>query len=144
MEQQDRQWEWTDGERGDGLGATRPAQRRLSVVARLGSRREVTLLALLVSLAGAFAGWHARLVARPAPPAVVYGTGLAHMSGTSQEMTCTAMAEKPDGSELCTRWTVLRPGQQAVQARLLDDMQCPAVEADQATGRWACTVPTTT
>ena len=109
-------------------------------------RNELTLLAMLVSLAAALAGWQFHLFplpistphrAAPTPP-VVYGTGLAH-NGAS-DMTCTAMAADDRGGESCTVWTILLPGQQAVEAlRLPIGRTCPGVIADQHTGHWVCT-----
>ena len=147
----DRDWaKWTDEERDRFLGGTSaPPPRRLGVRSR---RNELTLVALLVSAAVSLAGWQLHLFSFPisAPRAVavptapvVYGTGLAH-NGAS-DMTCTAMAADARGGESCTVWTILLPGQQAVQAlRLPVGRTCPAVIADQHTGHWVCTKAVTT
>jgi len=110
----ERDWaKWTDEERADYLGvstsatAATPRMRRTASVAARG-RTEVTLLAMMVSLVASLTVWHFHLyqplvggpvLQRPQPlPAqvsratIVYGTGLAYMNGSSQEMTCTAMA----------------------------------------------------
>jgi hypothetical protein len=113
------------------------------------SRTEVTLVAMAVSLVASWMVWHTHLIQRVAPapstqrqelPApIVYGTGLAHLNGDSHEMTCTAMASNT-GGEYCTSWTLLAPGQRAVQAAPLPvGANCAAVEADQQSGRWVCT-----
>lgn len=145
---QDRDWaKWTDEERTRFLGTSGRAPR---IAGPAGQRREITLLAMLVSLVVSVLLAHSHLfgwlAARPAHqsaqhvPAIVYGTGLAHVNGASQEMTCTAMATNAAGVEVCTAWTPLFPGQQAVQAAALPaGTSCPAVAADQHTGRWVCT-----
>lgn len=88
-------------------------------------RTEAVGLAIAVSVAAAWAIPHFHLLrlgrrldapAPPALPAVVYGTGLAHMGAS--------------------------PGQQAVQAAPvapITGMRCVAVVASQQTGRWTCT-----
>jgi hypothetical protein len=151
---QDRDWaKWTDEERDRYLGGTTvSAPGRPEACGRASSRRtEATLLAVLVSLAVSLAGWHFHLFRLPAltHPAVVvpttpvvYGTGLAQ-NGASQ-MTCTAMATDARGGESCTAWTILGPGQRAVQATPLPaGTACPAVVADQRSGRWMCSAATT-
>jgi hypothetical protein len=159
----ERDWaRWTDEERARYLGSsTRVAGAGVPVhepefgyeACQASRRRELTLLAMVVSLAASLVSWHfhlLRFVAHPAPaPApratVVYGTGLAHLNGQSQEMTCTAMTTNAQGSEVCTAWTLLLPGQQAVQAASLPaGANCAMVTADQQAGRWVCAaVPAT-
>jgi hypothetical protein len=153
----ERDWaRWTDEERArylsssSGVAGTgvRVHEPKLGYGACQRSRlREVTLLAMAVSLAASLATWHFhlfRFVVNPAPShaprsTIVYGSGLAHLNGQSQEMTCTAMTTNAQGSELCTTWTLLLPGQQAVQATSLPaGASCSAVTADQQAGRWAC------
>jgi hypothetical protein len=104
---------------------------------------------MLVSLGLSLASWHFhlfRFVAQQAPAQVpratiVYGTGLAHMNGQSEAMTCTAMDMNAQGVQSCTSWTILSPGQQAVQAGALPvGTACLAAQVDQHTGRWVCTV----
>jgi len=103
---------------------------------------------MVVSLVASYAVWHVHLIQRvapsahlrqPATPAIVYGTGLAHLNGDSHEMTCTAMAQNSAG-QYCVTWTLLAPGQRAVQAAPVPPgANCAAVEADQRAGRWVCT-----
>jgi hypothetical protein len=104
---------------------------------------------MLVSLGLSLASWHFhlfRFVAQQAPAQVpratiVYGTGLAHMNGQSEAMTCTAMDMNAQGVQSCTSWTILSPGQHAVQAGALPaGTACLAAQVDQHTGRWVCTV----
>jgi len=53
------------------------------------------------------------------------------------------MATDARGVESCTEWTLLSPGQRAVQATQLPvGTTCPAVVADQQSGRWVCTATT--
>ena len=151
MSWQERDWaRWTDEERGrfvDGHGA--PARTQLGLRSQ---RNELMLLAMLVSVVASLACWQFHLFSFPvsAPHAAavptapfVYGTGLAH-NGAS-DMTCTAMVSDARGSPSCTVWTILVPGQQAVQAlQLPAGSTCPAVIADQHTGHWACTNAVTT
>ena len=143
----DRDWaRWTDDERAGYLGSSTGIGHHPGTPA---SRRGVTLLAMLVSLGLSLVTWQFhlfrfsahRLPAQAPQPAVVYGTGLAHFNGQSpEEMTCTAMAVNAQGTQSCTTWTFLSPGQQAVQAATLPaGTSCTAVEADQHTGRWVCT-----
>jgi hypothetical protein len=144
----DRDWaKWTDEERAGYLtGSTRVgASDRVGGVS---SHRGVTLLAMLLSLGLSLVTWHfhlLRFVGQHAPArvplsSIVYGTGLAHFNGQSQEMTCTAMAVNGQGVQSCTMWTFLSPGQQAMQAAALPEgTNCAAVQADQHTGRWVCT-----
>ena len=148
---QEREWaKWTDEERDRFLGATSaPAPLRRGVRSR---RNELTLLAMLVSVVATLGCWQLHLFSFPvsaphgaaAPAAaVVYGTGLSHNG--SFDMTCTAMLSDASGGESCTVWTILRPGQQAVQALQLPvGSTCPAVIADQHTGHWACMNAVTT
>jgi hypothetical protein len=145
---QDRDWaKWDDRERAHFLGAApAPTRRRVAV-----ATSELTLLAVLVSAAGTFLISHFHLQQRllslhPAPvvspPRVIYGTGLGHFKGSPQEMTCTAMATKADGSQTCTTWSYVMPGQRMQQAAPLPPgTDCSAVEVDQQLGRWACTAP---
>jgi hypothetical protein len=66
---------------------------------------------MLVSLGLSLASWHFhlfRFVAQQAPAQVpratiVYGTGLAHMNGQSEAMTCTAMDMQPFRRRRATR-----------------------------------------
>ena len=157
---QDRDWaKWTDEERERFLGDVRaPVQIRGGWThaghARLhlrSPRIEVTLLAVLASLAVSLVGWQLDLFRLPiathpagvAPAApVVYGTGLAH-SGTSQ-LTCTAVTTDARDVESCTDWTILLPGQRAVEAMPLPvGTTCRAVVADQRSGHWVCSAATT-
>jgi hypothetical protein len=101
---------------------------------------------MLVSLGLSLATWHFhlfRFVAQQAPAQVprattVYGTGLTHMTGQSDAMTCTAMAIN-QGIQTCTSWTILSPGQQAVQAAPLPaGIACLSAQVDQHAGRWVC------
>ena len=143
---QERDWaKWTDEERDRFLaGASAPPRMRLGVRSR---RNELTLLALLVSLAASLAGWQFHLFSLPishtpvrtVPTApVVYGTDLAH-NGAS-DMTCTAMVADAGGAESCTVWTILVSGQRAVEAmQPRAGSTCLAVIADQHTGQWVCT-----
>lgn len=113
-------------------------------------RVELTALAIAISLVASFGIAHLhvlRLGGPPAlpvqpapPPAVVYGTGLAHAPG-GEEMTCTAMESDARGLQSCTTWQYLQPGQRLVQAATLPagGPLCTAVVADQATGSWKCT-----
>jgi hypothetical protein len=144
---QDRDWaKWTDAERARFVGAGRPTTIGSDPRTTVGRRSEVTLLAMLVSLAGSWGVAHFHLLDAvrpapvPAPPsrAVVYGTGLAHLDGRGT--TCTAMAADSLGAQHCTTWTLLAPGQRALQAEPLPaGTACSAVEADQESGRWVCT-----
>ena len=107
-------------------------------------RKELALLAILVAVA-ALAGRQVHLFSsRPVAVApVVYGTGLAHKGAS--DLTCTAMVTDARGGESCTVWTILLAGQQAVEAlRLPVGRTCPAIVADQQTGRWVCTQAVTT
>jgi hypothetical protein len=151
MGRQEREWaKWTDQERDRFLGgASAPAPLRRGVRSR---RNELTLLAMLVSVAASLGCWQLHLFSFPVaaphraatpPAAVVYGAGHAHDGST--DMTCTAMVSDASGGESCTVWTILLPGQQAVQAlRLPVGRTCPAVIADQHTGHWVCTTAVTT
>jgi hypothetical protein len=156
---QERDWaKWTDEERSRYLGSSTRADTRAGPLrSRFGfhesSRRDLTLLAMLVSLGLSLATWHFhffRLVAQQAPAQVpratiVYGTGLAHMNGQSEAMTCTTMEVNAQGSLSCTAWTILSPGQQAVQAAALPaGTTCTAARVDQQTGRWVCLAGATT
>lgn len=106
---------------------------------------------MLVSLAASFATWHFHPIRQltqrpsrgaPAPAPIVYGTGLTHLTGSSRQMTCTAMVAMPNGSQACTEWTLLEAGQRAVQATPLPAGEsCSAVQADQQTGGWTCAGP---
>ncbi len=95
---QDRDWATWTGEERDRLlaGMCAPARTRLGIRSRC---NELTLLAMLVSLAASLTGWQFHLFRLPISPSaadvvptapVVYGIGLAH-TGASR-MTCTAMA----------------------------------------------------
>jgi hypothetical protein len=147
---QERDWaKWTEEERARFVGGTTaPPRPRQGLRSR---RNELTLLAMLVSLAASLVGWQFHLFSLPistphsrVPTApVVYGAGLAQ-NGASR-MTCTAMEADGQGGESCTVWTILFPSQQAVQALQLPvGSTCPAVIADQHTGHWVCTNAVTT
>jgi hypothetical protein len=149
---QDRDWaKWTDEERTRYVGgATAPVRASTQTY---GSRRgEITLLAMLVSLGASLMIWHLHFLnfaaGTPSPALVVptspvvYGTGLADMTGASEEMTCTATATDARGAESCTSWTILSSGQHAVQAAPLSTgINCASAEADQQSGRWICVAP---
>jgi hypothetical protein len=145
---QERDWaKWTDDERAR-MVAGRVSTTTTCAQANPRRRVELTVLAIAVSVVASFGISHfhvLRLGGPPAlqpapPPAVVYGTGLAHMPG-GQEMTCTAMESDAQGVQSCTTWQYLQPGQRAVQAVQLrpGGPFCSAVVADQATGGWKCT-----
>ena len=151
---QERDWaRWTDEERSRYLGSsTRVVAGAAPVRSRFGfhasSRRGVTLLAMLVSLGLSLLTWHFHLFQAVAqqPPlqvprsTIVYGTGLTDFNGQSDESTCTAMEVNAQGIQSCTLWTILLPGQQAVQAATLPaGSTCLAAQVDQHTGRWICT-----
>ena len=117
MGRQEREWaEWTDEERDRLLGGTSaPAPPRWRGVRS--RRNELTLLAMLVTVAASLGCWQLHLFSFPvsaphraaAPTAaVVYGTGRAHNGST--DMTCTAMVSDASGGESCTVWTILLPG----------------------------------
>jgi hypothetical protein len=151
---QERDWaRWTDEERSRYLGSsTRVDTGAGPVRSRFGfhesSRRDLTLLAMLVSLGLSLATWHFhffRSVAQQAPvqvplSTIVYGTGLTDLNGQSDESTCTAMEVNAQGIQSCTVWTILSPGQHAVQAATLPaGSTCLAAQVDQHSGRWVCT-----
>jgi hypothetical protein len=107
---------------------------------------------MLVSLALSLVTWHFHFfqsVAQRAPvqvprATIVYGTGLTDFNGQSDESTCTAMEVNAQGIQSCTVWTILLPGQQAVQASTLPaGSTCLAAQVDQHTGRWVCTAGAT-
>jgi hypothetical protein len=145
---QDRDWaKWTDEERARMVGGRVTTTATTCPQADPRRRVELTVLAIAISVVASFVVSHfhmLRLGGPPAlqpapPPAVVYGTGLAHLGG--QAMTCTAMASDAQGVQSCTTWQYLQAGQQAVQARSLPPggPLCTAVVADPATGAWKCT-----
>jgi hypothetical protein len=145
---QERDWaKWTDDERARMVGG-RASTTTTCPRANPRRRVELTVIALAASVVASFGISHFRMLrlgGPPAllparPPAVVYGTGLAHMPG-GQEMTCTAMESDAKGVRSCTAWQYLQPGQRAEQAATLPEggPLCTAVVADQATGGWKCT-----
>jgi hypothetical protein len=147
---QDRDWaKWTDEERARMVGGS-VSTTTTCPEANPRRRVERTALAIAISVVASLGVSHFHVLrlggppaspAQPAPPpAIVYGTGLAHAPG-GQEMTCTAMESNAQGLQSCTTWQYLQTGQQAVQAATLSagGPLCTAVVADQATGRWKCT-----
>ena len=135
---EDRDWaKWSDEDRARFLSPDTGAFR---------SRDIVLLVLLLTAIATfGFAQFHGfQLVhMRPAPESpVVYGTGLAHWPGSSQQLTCTAMTTGTSGRQSCTSWSVIGPGQRAVPAVPLPaQTHCSSSKVDQQTGEWVCMDP---
>ncbi len=109
--------------------------------------RHLVLLAMLMSAVATlgFSEFHGfRFVhAQQAPQSpVVYGTGLAHWRGSSQQLTCTAMTTDTSGRQSCTSWSLIQPGQRLVPAvQLPTTPYCSAAEVDQQAGAWVCMDP---
>jgi hypothetical protein len=144
---QDRDWaKWDDRERAQFLGAAPAPARRRVAVATAEHRTELTLLAILVSVAGSVLVAHFHLYQRIAgqPRAayapVVYGTAV--KDATGRTLTCTALARRPDGNAACTSATALHSGQRMVEAQPLPPgTRCSAIQAEQHSGRWVCSGP---
>jgi hypothetical protein len=109
--------------------------------------RHLVLLAVLLTAVATlgFSEFHGfRFVhAQQAPQSpIVYGSGLAHWRGSSQQLTCTAMTTSSTGHQFCTSWSLIGPGQRAVQAEQLPSTpHCSAAQVDQEAGAWVCVDP---
>ena len=139
---EERDWaRWTDDERTRFLGASTSARSARS------RHRPQALAAVLVSLAASWLVWHlhasapaapvAPVVAAPSP--IVYGTGLTTIAGGPT--TCTEFSIAADGTQTCSAWTVVQPGQPVeAAAPLAAGAPCALARVDQERGSWVCLV----
>jgi hypothetical protein len=134
--------QWTDEERAAYFGSLTPPTWR-------SRRRDVTVLAAVVSLVLTISAWHAGMLSfgtpqREAAPAgltakIVYGSGRTHTADGANNLTCVAMSRSGGGARTCTHWRVLLASDMAAPAAPLPKhAACASIMVDQKAGRWVC------
>ena len=133
--------QWTDEERSAYLGSLTPPSRR-------SRRRDVAVLAAVVTFILTVSAWHAGMLSFGTPQRstaptltakIVYGSGRTHTANGANNLTCVAMSRKGRGARTCTHWRVLLASDMAAPAApLRKGAACASIIADQKTGRWVC------